>query len=280
MRRRDMLKPDIIRECQDMRHLSWTRVRNSSGTVGTYLKAFGKEGGKKIYYKLSNYDSVHGVIGHENVNEIIADRLLTILGIPHLSYQLMFARIIPEDKEVNAWICASEDFKEAGETKLALDDYYDMMKMSGESPLAFCIRNGWTDYIREMLLADFLLCNRDRHGANMEVLMKRKEGSVRLAPLFDHGLSLLYSCHTEEEVRQFDIMADRPVQCFVGSRSAFDNLKMTDIQGFPEVRPLEERDRSILLQGLDAACPEYLLNRIWEMIWKRWKYYESMRNQR
>ena len=155
-----------------------------------------------------------------------------------------------------------------------------MMKMSGESPLAFCIRNGWTDYIREMLLTDFLLCNRDRHGANMEVLMKRKEGSVRLAPLFDHGLSLLYSCHTEEEVRQFDIMADRPVQCFVGSRSAFDNLKMTDIQGFPEVRPLEERDRSILLQGLDAACPEYLLNRIWEMIWKRWKYYESMRNQR
>ena len=188
----------------------------------------------------------------------------------------MFARIIPEDKEVNAWICASEDFKEAGETKLALDDYYDMMKMSGESPLAFCIRNGWTDYIREMLLTDFLLCNRDRHGANMEVLMKRKEGSVRLAPLFDHGLSLLYSCHTEEEVRQFDIMADRPVQCFVGSRSAFDNLKMTDIQGFPEVRPLEERDRSILLQGLDAACPEYLLNRIWEMIWKRWKYYERL----
>jgi len=34
----------------------------------------------KKYYKLSQYDTVNGIIGHECVNELIADRLLNILG--------------------------------------------------------------------------------------------------------------------------------------------------------------------------------------------------------
>lgn len=29
----------------------------------------------KVYYKLSNYDNIRGVIEHESVNELFADRL-------------------------------------------------------------------------------------------------------------------------------------------------------------------------------------------------------------
>lgn len=43
---------DIIRELRDMTHLSWTKVRNSSGTAGSFLKAYEDVSGDKIYYKL------------------------------------------------------------------------------------------------------------------------------------------------------------------------------------------------------------------------------------
>ena len=200
-----MLIPDLVTELQDLRHLEWSRIRNSSGTAGSYLKSYGIIDGNKIYYKLSCFDSINGIIGHECVNELIADRLLTVLGVEHLHYQLIHAQVNVSGTLYDTWLSASEDFKAPGESKLALDSYYDLEKQTDESPLAFCIRQGWSSYIYEMLIIDYLLLNRDRHGANIEVLKKRRSSSIRLAPLFDHGISLLYSCHTEEDANRFDI---------------------------------------------------------------------------
>lgn len=45
-----------------------------------------------------NFDSIKGVIGHECINEIIVDRLLTILGVEQLSYELINADIEIEDQ--------------------------------------------------------------------------------------------------------------------------------------------------------------------------------------
>jgi len=275
-----MLIPDLVTELQDLRHLEWSRIRNSSGTAGSYLKSYGIIDGNKIYYKLSCFDSINGIIGHECVNELIADRLLTILGVEHLHYQLIHAQVNVSGTLYDTWLSASEDFKAPGESKLALDSYYDLEKKTDESPLAFCIRQGWSSYIYEMLIIDYLLLNRDRHGTNIEVLKKRRSSSVRLAPLFDHGLSLLYSCHTEEDVNRFDIAADLPVQCFVGSRSALQNLQLIPQGKHPSLRPLEERDRTVLLAGLEHVLPTIYLDKIWEMIWNRWKTYETICHQR
>lgn len=46
-----------------------------------------------------------------------------------------------------------------------------------------------------MFLFDYLICNRDRHGANIEVLQKGE--NYRLAPIFDNGLSFLFSCYND-----------------------------------------------------------------------------------
>lgn len=51
----------IIHELRDMRYLEWTKTRHSSGTAGSFLKAYEKVGGRKYYYKLSNYDSINGM---------------------------------------------------------------------------------------------------------------------------------------------------------------------------------------------------------------------------
>lgn len=270
----------IIKEKQDYTFLTWSKIRNSSGTAGSFLKSYSDLGGKKIYYKLSNYDACRGITGHECVNELIVDRLLTILGINHLSYQLVHAEILVEEIPYETYLCASEDYKKQGESKIALDVFYQAERKDGESPLAFCIRQGWEEYIYQMLVVDFLILNRDRHGANIEVLRNTKTKTLRLAPLFDQGLSLLFNCQTADEVTAFDVLADRPVQCFIGSRSVKENLKLIPPDKQPKLNALREKDRLILFEDLEEALPQMWLDKIWKMIWNRWKEYENFCNSR
>ena len=274
------MSTEIIHEKQDLTYLSWSLIRSSSGTAGSFLKATDDLQQPKIYYKLSNYDGINGIVGHECINEIIVDRLLNILEIEHLHYDLIHADIDVDGKEMETYLCASKDFKAHGEHKVALDAYYQAEKLDGETPLQFCTRNGWSDFIYKMLVVDFLILNRDRHGANIEVLRNARKKSLRLAPIFDHGLSLLFNCHTEEEINQFDVMKDRAVQCFVGSRSAQQNLMLIPKDALLALNPLQHTHKAYLLEGLDGIIPQSLQNKIWDMIWQRWEYYENLCSQR
>lgn len=269
----------IIDLKQDMTHLSWSLIRNSSGSAGSFLKAYSEIGGKKTYYKLSNFDRERGVIGHECANEIVVDRLLDILDVPHLHYQLIHADVLVGEKKHEVWMCASEDFKRPGESKLALDAYWESEHLEGETPLAFCARNGWDDYIYQMLVVDFLILNRDRHGANIEVLRNSRKRTIHLAPLFDHGLSLLYSCASDKAALNYDVMGDRQVNNYIGSRSTWENLRLIPKEKLPQLRPLKENDKATLLAGLDGVLSPVFQEKIWEMIWKRWCAYEDFCNQ-
>ena len=270
------METKVIREIQDLTYLNWTKTRGSSGTAGSFLKAYSELNGVKTYYKLSNYDAVKGVVGHESVNEIVVDRLLTKLGIEHLHYQLIHADILVDGWMVETWLCASEDFKQRGESKMALDQYYNTEKLPEESPLVFCVRQGWANYIWEMLLVDFLILNRDRHGANIEVLRNSRTKTYRPAPLFDHGLSLVCRCEDEAALQAFDVMEDRRVQCFVGSQSTWENLQLIPKSALSHIHPLHEADREDLFRDLDGVLPQAWFDKMWEMIWKRWCAYEAL----
>ena len=156
----------VNREKQDLTYLNWSHIRSSSGTAGTFLKSESSLYDKKIYYKLSNFDPVNGIVGHECVNEIIVDRLLTILGVEHLHYELIYADIEIEGRIYTTYVCASEDFKERGESKVALDDYYRTNAIKGESHYDFCVWNGCKYYIEQIIAVEYLILNRDRLGAN------------------------------------------------------------------------------------------------------------------
>ncbi len=268
----------VIKELQDLRLLQWSRIRHSSGTAGSFLKARTTEKGTKWYYKLSDFDAFRGIVGHECVNEIIADRLLTLLEVPHVPYQLIHARISIDGQEYVTWLCRSADFKRKDESKIALDAFYQMEREPGESPLVFCRRQGWEQYIRQMLAVDFLILNRDRHGANMEVLRSRADRSYRLAPLFDHGLSLYFSVHEDEKLETEDPMRDRRVQCFVGSGSALENLRLIPKGERPFTGILTRNDRERLFEDLEEAISPARQEAVWDMLWRRWQYYESLRD--
>ncbi len=269
----------MFSEKQDLTYLKWSHVRSSSGTAGTFLKASSNIGGIKTYYKLSNYDPVKGVIGHECFNELIVDRLLTILGVEHLGYELINAEIEIEGKSLSTYLCASHDFKSPKESKTSLDNYYALNAERGESHYDFCVRCGWQEYVDTMIAVDYIILNRDRHGANMEVLRNARLHTKRIAPLFDHGLSLLCSCMTDEEAAAFDIMADRRCNNFIGSSSCYENLEL--IRGknvFTGV--LCRDDKDCLLDGLNNVLSDVFLDRIWEMIFERYHVYEDIRDNR
>lgn len=270
----------LVKEKQDLKHLLWSVYRNSSGTAGSFLKSYSELGGKKQYYKLSNFDRVKGVIGHECVNELIVDRLLSILGVPHLQYQLVRADVMIDGKVHDVFLCASEDFKERGETKVALDVYKEREARPEESALEFCIRMGWETYIYQMLVVDFLILNRDRHGANIEILRNSQKKTLHIAPLFDHGLSLLCRCVDEEQVKMFDVMEEKRCNNYIGSQYPRENLNLIPSNKIPKLNPLRESDRQIIMEGLDGVISQTLQDKIWEMIWKRWCTYEDFCNSR
>jgi hypothetical protein len=149
-----------------------------------------------------------------------------------------------------------------------------------ETPLAFCVRNGWEEYIYQMLVVDFLILNRDRHGANIEVLRNSRKRTIRLAPLFDHGLSLLFNCTSDHEIQKQDCLEDKMTNNYIGSRSTWDNLKLIPADCMPKLNPLRENDRDILMEDLDGVISRNLQDKIWNMIWKRWCAYEDFCHSR
>ena len=271
-----VLETGVIKEQQDLTYLRWAHIRSSSGTAGTFLKSEESLGGKKRYYKLSSFDPMRGIIGHECVNEIVVDRLLNLLQVEHIHYELINAKIEIEGKQYETYLCCSEDFKRAGESKTALDNYYIVNAFSGESRYDFCIRMGWQNYIDTMLAVDYLILNRDRHGANIEVLRNARAKTLRLAPLFDHGLSLLFSCISEEEIADFEIMKDRRCQNFIGGYSCYENLSLIKEKKNVFRGTLKESDKDYIFTDLRGVISEIHIQKLWDMIYARYRIYETL----
>ena len=270
---------DIINDLQDLRYLNWSKVRHSSGTAGTLLKAEELVKGNKYYYKLSMFEDGVGVVGHECVNEIIVDRLLTALNIEHLDYSLIHALIVFNNKEYETYLCKSRDFKHKGEAKTAFDAYYLSHRFPDESALDFAIRNGWSYYVYKMFVVDYLILNRDRHGANIEVL-KNQDGEVRLAPLFDHGLSLLYDCNNPSALKKNDYLADKKVVNFIGTGYTLENLSLIPKDMMRELPQNKEEILDNIFKGMDNIISSELIKAIKRMISERWKFYEILRDKK
>ena len=268
---------DIIKVLMDYRYLNWSKARISSGTTGSFLKAYDDTTLPKKYYKLSNFDIDKGIIGHECINEIIVQRLMDLLGIDHLNYKLIHACIVIDNKEYETYMCESLNFKDIDEAKIPFEDFYMAEKLINESPLEFVKRFGWENKIYGMLVVDYLVLNRDRHGANVEILRNGKLKTLKMAPLFDQGLSLLCTCYDKASLDAFDVMNDIKVQSFIGGNSAFRNL---DLVPKDFLKKLPDITKSIddLFIGLDGILDKVYCEKIKEMILRRWNYLDSLRN--
>lgn len=268
---------DIVEKLQDYTDLVWTERANSSGTGGTYLKARTGSGTRMTYYKLSRFNGVE-IDGHECANEIIASRLMRILGIEHLEYRLVHANVRIGDAVYETWVNASINFRRPRERKQALGLFYELNRQPEESPYDFCVRMGWEENIKQMMLVDYLIMNRDRHESNIEVLVA-PDGSCRLAPIFDNGLSLLAPlAGMDDTISSFDPLKRVATMNFIGSRDLEENL--VSAMPIAVAGSLGESDRNLLLDGLDAVLPQLYRDKIWDIVWQRWCRYAQLRDHR
>ena len=266
---------NIVRPLEDLRHLEWTECINTTGAGGTFLKARQGKGKDAVYYKLSCCD-YRGVYGHESINELIAARCLQMLGISHAPCKLLHALVTVDGRDWETWLSASKSFRGSGESKCALDAFFEMNHLPGEGPLELCARFGWLQQVQMMMLADYLIANRDRHGGNIEVI-QGTDGQLRLAPLFDNGLSFYYSTYADAQLEGLDPLQDISANNYLGSHSLEHNLKAF-VPGDLPVMNLQESDRAGLLQGLEEAISQQRADAIWDMLWRRWSEYAHLRD--
>lgn len=160
--------------------------------------------------------------------------------------------------------------------RMAFDTYYELYRRERESPLEFVRRNGWERYVYQMFVVDYLICNRDRHGANIELLLGETD-NVRLAPLFDNGVSLLFSCYdNQESIEKYEVLEDKVVNNFIGSKSLEYNLQFLPRGEQLFGGTLQKQDKEILLYGLNGVLSKVHLDKIWNMIWERWNRYAQI----
>lgn len=262
---------DNDRDVLDLRHLIWDmNPSHTKGTAGTFLKAIDINSSPVRYYKLSAGDTISGIYGHEAANEVIVSRLLDLLGIPHLEYKGATSRIVLVDRERVEYVCYSDNFRKANDSKMALDTYYELYGKHFGSVEAMLREMGYSEYLDQMILVDFLIVNRDRHGANLEVLYSESDG-IRLSPLFDHGFSLLAPLQNHVEmVEIFDAMRDVEANNFIGSRSLFANLDL--IKKPVKVIKLKEKDLLGLFSSLGGVLSDAHMRKIVEILVKRYNY--------
>ena len=275
---------DIVLALKDLTHLDWSESAVSSATGGSYLKARSGEGSAATYYKLSCYDEVNGIYGHECVNELIAARLMDVLCIEHVPYRLVHALVRINGREHETWLVESSSFRKQGESKASLVSFYSFNHLESESRMEFCERFGWGESIQKAMLVDYLIANRDRHGGNLEIL-KGRDGALRLAPLFDNGTSLCFSTFSAGQLQEIDPLLDVVCANFLGSHSLEENLKRYVPARLPIGR-LRKAHKTEIAHGLGTALEhavegvagEAFCEFLWQMLWERWCRYESLRD--
>lgn len=258
---------------KDMTHINWDKsIGSGLGSMGCYYKTKIVENGTTYYYKLSSFDSQRGFYGHESVNEVIISRLCKILGIPCAEYKLVKIKVKIRNKEYVTFACKSKSYKFAEDTSISFEDYYELNSVN-ENIIQFINTMNMDYNISTILILDFIIINRDRHGANIEIL-KNKNGE-RFAPLFDNGLSFCCSITQDlidykQRLKDFNTFTDTPVNNYIGSRSLLQNLNLIEHPVF--LNKLTKNHKRNIFFNLSEAIPKEYIDKIWEIIVYRYSF--------
>lgn len=135
-----------------------------------------------------------GLLQQEVFNEVLASKIMDLLNIPHVEYDVLWIEKTPysicED-----FINDDEDLVPAWRFFLTkkknnnVDEYNHMLNLAKENGIPNYLKN-----IDKMLVLDYLIANEDRHYNNFgfirdAITLKYK----RVAPIYDNGCSLGYN---------------------------------------------------------------------------------------
>ena len=253
----------------DLTHLNWVTTHNGGASYGCYYKATSIENGIKYYYKCSNFYTNNMYFGDESINEVICSRLFRILGIDCARYSLMYALVRINGAVYKTYVCKSVNYFAGYDSRITLEN---KRAMHPDKKLDEVINMlGIQNQVKQMIIADYITIQRDRHGGNIELLIK--DNKYVMAPLFDNGLSFLAPYPSQsgislEIIKNFDVLEDRPVNNYIGTRSLYQNLKYIDKP--IRLNKLTKEDKRKIFYGLSGALPKEYINKIWQIITYRY----------
>lgn len=204
----------------------------------------------------------------EIINEIIASRVMFILGIDHVEYDLYIDDGKPYCRSLD-FINYNEDFVSAYQLKQSYKkrndiSLYDHLLMVAEN-IGF---SDYKTYLNKMLFIDFLLANQDRHLNNFGVIRDAKSLEfIRVAPIFDTGSCLGYNL-SDDELKKLTKCDWMPFQ----SQKHKDQLSLIDDFSWLNIELLETVPLNIEMflgryvdfvsEGRRNAIVEFLVNRV------------------
>ncbi len=261
----------------DLTNLTFSFGDGLSASGGTFLKCLCN--GK--YYKLSSFNDVDGEYGYESVCEIVANRVCECFGVSYLKQELIHARVNISGHDYIVWLVRSDNYKRNDERRITLEalcvlngiDKYDKAQV-----FDFISKQPYKNDILDMMLIDYVINNRDRHGANIELLCT-PNGNVRVAPVFDCGSSLVAPLFYDiETIRNYNVLQNNPVNNFILSMFYDDIIPYLNIGGKLDV------DLSTL-QLSDLSCAfkhdgDIILDAMKNMVIKRWEHAKNIWTQR
>ena len=224
-------------------------------------------------------------MGYEALAEVIVSWMLEHSTIrDFVAYEPVMIR--SSDKTYVG--CRSKNFRQEGEMLLPLEKLHrayhgvGLAKKLAEIPeveerIRYTVSfveetTGLTDfdvYLSTLLELDAFILNEDRHTNNIAVIRNEKDGSFRLGPVFDNGLSLLsdlndypldrdlYECITAVQAKPFSTDFAEQTEAasqLYGSRLKFGftkeqlRQKMQELGDYYDGETLERVERTILEQ--------------------------------
>ena len=256
----------------DLQGLKWDNIESNNGTTqGTFPKAIINTAKGKVYYKLSRCDTYSNEItGYESIFEVIVYRLCKEMGLNCLKYDLVHGKIIlPNNiKSIETYLCVSKDFRGNAE-KITAEKLYVRFRKYNEDALTTFSRLGFSEYINQLLLLDYIIYNRDRHGKNIEFSIENNH--IKAAPIFDNGFSFVSPYGKDLElIKAFKVNSDMPVNNFIGSKSLLQNLNL--IRKPILVNKITRQTRQIIFKDTAQCLPRVVRDKVWEIIESRYGY--------
>lgn len=154
-------------------------------------------------------------------NEVIASKVATRLGIPHVDYSIVWDDGVPYS------VC--EDFIDVNTELVSAWRIMQMSKKDNSTSvyrhyINCCLALGITDIVKavdQMLVLDYIIANEDRHQNNFGLTRNAETLEwIAAAPIFDSGSSLGY----DKIARQ--IITDNGVECKPFKKKHEDQIKL------------------------------------------------------
>lgn len=255
----------------DLTGLDFSLSMEGSGSAGSFYKSIDSDGN---YYKVSYI--IRDGFGYESINKVLVSRLANLFGFSNTGYELVEAKVRLVDKVYETFLCKSANFKKVGESRVSLESYCDLSGLRKGSLKILIFKPFFRD-LMNMLFLDYLIDNRDRHGANIELLSSKN--GVRLAPIYDCGSSLLAPLqYNEERLSSFDFLHDGPVNNFLISMWWSDVL--AELKSLYYTIPIVDLDALVysdLYVGFKDGY-QYILDKEVEMIKRRYAHAKKIFN--